>query len=45
VTTAEEWATWLSGTPEEAFTLVRPIAPERLRIVQEGLEKRDIVAV
>jgi putative SOS response-associated peptidase YedK len=44
LTTPEEWATWTTGTPEEAFALVRPIAPERLRIVQEGFEKRDLLS-
>jgi putative SOS response-associated peptidase YedK len=44
LTTPEEWATWTTGTPEEAFALVRPIMPERLRIVQDGLEKRDLLA-
>jgi putative SOS response-associated peptidase YedK len=42
LTSGEEWVTWLSGSPKEAFALVRPIAPERLCIVQEGFEKRDV---
>ncbi len=27
----------------QAMELVKPIAPDRLRIVQEGFEKRDLV--
>ena len=41
LTSEAEWQTWTMGTPDEAFALVRPIAPERLRIVQEGFDKRD----
>jgi putative SOS response-associated peptidase YedK len=38
---AEQQETWLSGTPREAMALARPFPAERMRIVQEGLEKRD----
>ena len=41
LTTPEEWRTWTTGTPEAAFKLVQPIAAARLRIVQQGQEKRD----
>lgn len=43
LTTPDEWKTWISGSPDDAFKLVRPIAPERLRIVQEGSEKKDLL--
>jgi putative SOS response-associated peptidase YedK len=42
LTTAEERETWLKGTPEQARALVKPIAADRLAIVQEGFEKRDL---
>lgn len=32
---------WLEGTPDAAFALAQPLPPERLRIVQDGFEKRD----
>jgi putative SOS response-associated peptidase YedK len=35
---------WLHGTPAEARTLLSPLAAERMRIVQEGFEKRDLIA-
>jgi putative SOS response-associated peptidase YedK len=41
LTNESEWSTWLNGTPEEALTLVKPIAAERLHIVREGFEKHD----
>lgn len=43
LTEPDQWDTWLNGTPEDAFKLARPIAPERLRIVQEGFEKKDLL--
>jgi len=44
LTTDEERDTWLMGTPDEARTLIRPIAGERLRIVQASAEKRDLLS-
>ena len=44
LTTPDEWQTWITGSPDDAFKLIRPIAPERLRIVQEGFEKKDLLA-
>ena len=41
----DEWQTWTSGSVDQAMQLVKPISPERLRIVQEGFEKRDLLAV
>lgn len=43
LTTPEEWTTWTQGEEWKAIELLKPIAPERLRIVQEGLEKRDVL--
>lgn len=42
LTSDAEFEQWTQGTPEQAFELVRPIAAERLRIVQEGFEKKDL---
>ena len=36
--------TWLTGTPEAAFAMIKPFDGERLRIVQEGFSKRDDMA-
>jgi putative SOS response-associated peptidase YedK len=37
-----QFATWLAGTPEEAFSLVKTSDPERMQIVQSGFEKKDL---
>ena len=39
----DEFDRWLSGTPEEAFSLVKPLDAHRMQIVQEGFEKRDLL--
>lgn len=44
LTDEAQWTAWLGGADETALTLVAPIAAERLRIVQEGFEKRDLLA-
>ena len=41
----QAFATWLEGTPDDAFALAREFAPERMQIVQEGFEKRDLLAL
>lgn len=38
-------ATWLDGTPEEAFALALEHPPEAMRIVQAGFDKRDNLAL
>jgi putative SOS response-associated peptidase YedK len=43
LTRDEEFETWLSGSPEEAFALAREYPPERMCIVQEGFEKKDLL--
>ncbi|MGE0700252.1 MAG: SOS response-associated peptidase family protein, partial [Hyphomicrobiaceae bacterium] len=40
----EARATWLSGSPDEAFALAREHPPEGMRIVQAGLDKQDLLA-
>lgn len=43
LTTDEEFETWMRGTPEEAYSLVREYPAERMRIVQGGYDKRDLL--
>jgi putative SOS response-associated peptidase YedK len=37
-----QFATWLTGTPDEAFSLIKTSDPDRMEIVQSGLEKKDL---
>lgn len=39
----DDFETWLSGTPEDAFALVRTCPADAMRIVQSGNEKRDLL--
>jgi putative SOS response-associated peptidase YedK len=41
LTEEAEFATWLNGSPDDAFGLVREFPPDRMRIVQEGFDKLD----
>jgi putative SOS response-associated peptidase YedK len=41
LTEEKQFATWLTGTPEEAFSLIKTSDPERMHIVQSGFEKKD----
>ena len=43
LTTEEERDAWLLGTPAEVASLVRPIAGDRLHVVQEGFDKKDLL--
>jgi putative SOS response-associated peptidase YedK len=43
LTGEEEFATWLTGTPKEAFGLMRRSDPERMRIVRSGFDKEDLL--
>ncbi|AGK56911.1 hypothetical protein HYPDE_26143 [Hyphomicrobium denitrificans 1NES1] len=40
----DEFETWLSGTPAEAFALARSFDPAAMRIVQSGFDKEDLLA-
>jgi putative SOS response-associated peptidase YedK len=44
LTREEEFQTWLRGSAEEALALARQYPPERMRIVQEGFGKEDLVS-
>jgi putative SOS response-associated peptidase YedK len=37
----DEFETWLSGTPDEAFQIARSFDPNAMRIVQSGFDKED----
>ena len=43
LTEEEQFATWLQGSPEEAFGLIKTSDPERMQIVQSGLDKKDLL--
>ena len=38
-----EFSTWLTGTPREAFGLIKTSDPNSMRIVQSGLDKEDLL--
>ena len=40
----EAFDTWLGGTSKEAHGLVRSYDPDKMRIVQSGFEKKDLLA-
>lgn len=44
LTEENEFETRLTGSPLEAFELVKPFNPDRMRIVQEGFDKQDLLA-
>ncbi|MDQ8700215.1 SOS response-associated peptidase [Hyphomicrobium sp. LHD-15] len=41
----EDFETWLTGSPEAAYSLVRTYPAERMRIVQSGMDKQDLLGV
>jgi putative SOS response-associated peptidase YedK len=43
LTEEAQFATWLTGTPEQAMGLITTSDPERMRIVQSGVEKKDLL--
>lgn len=43
ITDRSDMSTWLSGSPDEAFSLARSYAVEQMRIVQSGADKRDLL--
>jgi len=43
LTNETEFATWLDGTPEEAFRLIKASDAGRMQIVQSGFEKKDLL--
>ena len=43
LSTDDEFEFWMSGSPDEAFKLIREYPPEKMQTVQEGFEKRDLL--
>ncbi|MGD9667849.1 MAG: SOS response-associated peptidase [Hyphomicrobiaceae bacterium] len=43
LSTDEEFETWMTGSPDEAFKLIREYPPNKMRMVQSGYEKRDML--
>jgi hypothetical protein len=41
----EEFEAWLKGSPDEAFAPAREHPPDRMRMVQEGFDKEDLLRV
>ena len=39
----ESFETWLRSSPQEAFKLVQCFDPSKMRIVQQGFEKKDLL--
>ena len=40
----DQYETWLSGTPAEAFALAKSYDPALMRVVQSGKTKEDLLA-
>jgi putative SOS response-associated peptidase YedK len=43
LSTETEFETWMTGTPDEAFVLLREYPSDKMRMVQSGFEKRDLL--
>lgn len=43
MSTEDQFETWLSGAPAEAFSLAKSFDPARMRIVQSGKDKEDLL--
>jgi putative SOS response-associated peptidase YedK len=44
LTEEEEFSTWLTGSPKDAFALIRTSNPDSMQIVQSGFDKEDLLA-
>lgn len=44
LTEEREFDIWLTGSPQEAFELVRSFDPDRMRIIQSGMDKQNLFA-
>jgi putative SOS response-associated peptidase YedK len=44
LTKEQEFESWLSGSSDDAFALAREYPPDKMRIVQEGFMKEDLLA-
>ena len=43
LTEEHEFATWLRGTPAQAFALIKTSNADTMHIVQSSLEKEDVL--
>jgi putative SOS response-associated peptidase YedK len=43
LTREEEFEIWLKGSPDEAFALAREYPADKMRLVQEGFDKEDLL--
>ena len=43
LTREDQFETWLSCPPDEAFALAQPYAADAMRIVQAGAEREDLL--
>jgi putative SOS response-associated peptidase YedK len=43
LTEEEQFATWLRGSPDDAFGLIKTSDPDRMQIVRSGLDKKDLL--
>ncbi len=43
LTDPADFETWLSGSTDEAFKLARSYSADRMRIVQSGAERKDLL--
>ena len=44
LTDEDQYSTWLTGSPEDAFGLIKTSDPTMMQIVQSGFEKKDLPA-
>ena len=44
LTNRDEFETWMTGSSDEALELAQEYPPEAMRIVQSGLDKKDLLA-
>jgi putative SOS response-associated peptidase YedK len=45
LSTDDEFETWMTGTPDEAFSLMKEYPPDKMRMVQSGFDKSDLLQV
>ena len=43
LTREDEFDMWLRGSPDEAIAWAREYPPDKMHIVQEGLDKEDLL--
>jgi putative SOS response-associated peptidase YedK len=44
LTSDEQFETWLTGSPADAFSLAKEFPPDQMHIVQGGFEMMDLLA-